>query len=120
MEWKGDFYKFWVYRQQNLLWIHYQGQTWKWSPKKIQNKEATKDKILKQEILSGMPGRIDKIFVKKDETVEKNQTLLVMSAMKIEYNFKAEAKAVIKEVCCQEGEIVEFNQKLMKVDYASN
>lgn len=119
IEWKNQTYKLWVQKDQQTLWIHFQGQTWIWdfSSSSLQKKQQKKNKKLKELILSPMPGRIDQVSVKKGNLVKKNQTLLVMSAMKIEYNFRAEGDGVVQEVYCKEGQTVESQQELIKVDY---
>ena len=121
IEWKGKIYKLWAQRDKNSLWIHYRGCVWLWNPEQIFKEGLKKKKkILKGLILSSMPGRIDSVSVKKGDKVEKGKTLLVMSAMKIEYNFRAEAKGVVEDVYCKSGQTVNFNQKLVKINYVPN
>ena len=121
IEWKNKIYRLWLQKDKKSLWVHYNNETWSWSPKaKTPHKQKGKSKSLKDMIVSAMPGRIDKISVKKGDKVKKDQDLLVMSAMKIEYNFKAEAKGTIEDVYCQEGETVDSGQNLIKVKYESS
>ena len=68
-------------------------------------------------ILSPMPGQIQAISVQKGEKIKKGQALLVMSAMKMEYAFQAEASGLVREICCQEGQQAEARQILMRIDY---
>lgn len=112
-----DSYKFWAYKVADGLWLHYRGQTWKWKPKSKHPKPKQKklDGLLK----SAMPGRIDKISIKKDDKIKKGQTLLIMSAMKMEYSFKAEAEGYVEKVYCKEGQTVDSDQNLIKVCYLS-
>lgn len=118
VEWKGKIYNLWAEREGEKLWIHYQGSTWQWIPSKktrvnfIQSAQTGKNVIS-----SPMPGRILKLPFEPGSKVKKGDVLLVLSAMKMEYNFKAEAEGFIEEVLCQSGDQVEADQVLMRVKY---
>jgi len=121
IEWNGRVYKLWAQRQHNRLWIHYRGEAWCWTQDShVSEKHKKKEQQIKGLIRSALPGRIDQIFIKKGDKIQKGQSLLVMSAMKIEYHFKAEAKGVVADVYCKQGQTVKFNQKLVKINYESN
>jgi biotin carboxyl carrier protein len=60
-----------------------------------------------------MPGRIVKVFVKKGDSVEAGQPLIVMEAMKMENEIKAKAACTIAEVHVDVGVTVESNAKLI-------
>ena len=121
IEWKDRTYKLLVQRDRKLLWIHYRGRTWVWSEDQVsKGKLKKKEKTLKGLILSSMPGRIDKVFFKKGDKIQEGQTLLVMSAMKIEYSFRAEAEGVVEAIYCEVGQTIDSNQKLVKINYVSN
>ena len=116
-EWKGKCYKLYAQRDKSSLWIHFQGQTWIWKSQKLsynRQKQPSKNQEL---ISSTLPGRIQKIFVKKGDKVKKGQNLLILSAMKIEYNFKAEGEGQVEELFCEQGQTVESDRKLIKVKY---
>lgn len=118
-EWKGKNYQLYVKKDKDTLWIHFQGQTWTWKMQKLVKKRQKK--LLKGEglIKSALPGRIQKIFVKKNDRVKKGQNLLSLSAMKIEYSFKAEGTGKVEEIFCETGQTVSEDQKLIKVKYDS-
>ncbi len=121
IEWQGKIYKFWAQRDRNFLWIHYKGCTWRWNAEKDSGRKLKKkQKTLKGLILSSIPGRIDGIFVQKGDKIQKGQALLVMSAMKIEYNFRAEAHGIVEDIYCESGQTVSADQELIKINYASN
>ncbi|MGI9549061.1 MAG: acetyl-CoA carboxylase biotin carboxyl carrier protein subunit [Bdellovibrionales bacterium] len=122
IKWQDKIYKFWAQKDGKNLWIHYKGHTWLWNEKNtsLKSHALKEEKPLNGLILSSMPGRIDKIFYKKGDKVQKDQVLLVMSAMKIEYSFTAEASGKVEEVYCNKGDTVEVQQKLMKVKYVSD
>ncbi|MCF6185251.1 MAG: biotin/lipoyl-binding protein [Bacteroidales bacterium] len=60
-----------------------------------------------------MPGLIVKIPVKKDDFVKQGEILLVLEAMKMENNLKAEHDVTIKNILVQNGNSVEKNEVLI-------
>ena len=116
-EWKRKNYKLYAQRDKNTLWIHFQGQTWAWKNQQSSEKKGKKDFRSKGLIVSALPGRIQKIFVKKADKVKRGQNLLILSAMKIEYSFKAEGEGLVEKVFCELDQTVESGQKLMKITY---
>ena len=104
-------------RDKNSLWIHFNGRTWLWESQKLTKK--TQKKALKSQglIISALPGRIQKIFVKRGDKVKKGQNLLILSAMKIEYSFKAEGEGQVEEIFFEEGQIVDSDKELIKIKY---
>ena len=111
-EWKEKYYRFYAKKDKNYLWIHYKGQNWVWK-KQVPYKRKSKPGL----IVSPMPGKIQKIFVKKNDVVKTGDDLLILSAMKIEYCLKAEAEGLIEEVCCKTEELVQADKELIKIKY---
>lgn len=70
--------------------------------------EATGDSIL-----SPMPGKVVKILVKEGDEVEAGQTVMTISAMKMESEFKAPRNATVKKINVAEGDVVDGNQVMM-------
>jgi len=67
-------------------------------------------------ISSPMPGKVVKITVKTGEKVEPGQTLIIVSAMKMESEYKAGKAGTIKEIHVKEGDTIEGNQPLISLD----
>jgi biotin carboxyl carrier protein len=67
-------------------------------------------------ISSPMPGKIVKIPVKTGEKVKAGQTVIIVSAMKMESEYKAGKKGVIREVHVNEGDTIEGNQPLITIE----
>lgn len=63
-----------------------------------------------------MPGKIVKVLVAAGDTVEAGQTLVIVSAMKMESEFKASKAGVVKEVAIKEDETVTGGQKLIVIE----
>lgn len=67
-------------------------------------------------IRSPMPGKVVRVFVKPGDVVEAGQPLIVLSAMKMESEFKAGGPGIVREVPVKEGETVDNNQLLVVID----
>lgn len=64
-------------------------------------------------IVSPMPGKVVKIMVKEGDIVEAGQTVMTISAMKMESEFKAPRNAKVKKINIAEGDVVDGNQVMM-------
>ena len=117
-EWKGQLYRLYALRDKQSLWIHHKGRTWLWKNiKEEQPRSTEKKKIPSGLILSPLPCRIQKVFVKPGERIKQGQSLLILSAMKMEYHFKAEGAGLVKELFCQQGQTVDSGKELIKIAY---
>ncbi|MCK4852870.1 MAG: biotin/lipoyl-binding protein [Bacteroidales bacterium] len=67
-------------------------------------------------ISSPMPGKIVKIPVKAGDKVETGQTVIIVSAMKMESEYKAGNTGIVKEVHVSEGDTIEGNQPLITIE----
>ena len=67
-------------------------------------------------ISSPMPGKVVKIHVKVGDRVEPDQTLIIISAMKMESEYKAKKEGVVKDILTQEGDTIEGNQPLIVLE----
>ncbi len=60
-----------------------------------------------------MPGLVTEIPVQKGDQIKKGENLLVLEAMKMENNLKAENDLIIKEIIVKKGNSVEKNEVLI-------
>jgi len=67
-------------------------------------------------IRSPMPGKIVKILVAEGDTVEVGQTVIIVSAMKMESEFKAAKAGIVSEIPVKEGDTVDGNQGLVVIE----
>jgi biotin carboxyl carrier protein len=67
-------------------------------------------------IVSPMPGKVVKILVKPGDEVEAGQTIIIVSAMKMESEFKAKKAGRVKVVHVNEGDLVEGNKMLVSFE----
>ncbi|MFC2097406.1 acetyl-CoA carboxylase biotin carboxyl carrier protein subunit [Bacteroidota bacterium] len=66
-------------------------------------------------IVSPMPGKVVRILVNKGDPVEPGQTLIIVSAMKMESEYKARISGKVSEIAVNEGDSVEGNQVMIKL-----
>ena len=67
-------------------------------------------------IISPMPGKVVKILVNQGDVIKKGETAIIISAMKMESEYKAPIDGVVKKVNTKEGETVEGNQILIEIE----
>ncbi len=67
-------------------------------------------------IFSPMPGKVVKILVNEGDQVEEGKTVIIISAMKMESEYKVKQDRIIKEIKVKEGENIEANQPLIYVE----
>lgn len=68
------------------------------------------------EVRSPMPGKVVKVLVKPGDKVEAGQTVIIVSAMKMESEFKAPKAGMVSEVPVKEGDTVDGNQVLVVLE----
>lgn len=69
-----------------------------------------------QNLRSGMPGKIVEILVKPGQIVDEDDSLLIMEAMKMENEMRADAKVRIKEIHVKQGDNVESGALLISFE----
>ncbi len=99
----------------NGLWVHFRGESY--FVEKTKGGRARKREDAKGgNIMAPMPGKITKVLVKDGQEVTTKQNLVVMEAMKMEYNLRADAPGKVKKVHCAEGEQVSQDQMLVEFE----
>lgn len=67
-------------------------------------------------IKSPMPGKIVKILVSTGDKVERGDTVIVVSAMKMESEYKSPINGTVKKIFVNEGDTVDGNQSLVELE----
>ena len=67
-------------------------------------------------LISGMPGKVVKVFVEKGQQVKEGDPLLIMEAMKMENEMKADRDVVVKDVHATVGESVDRGALLISFE----
>ena len=100
------------------LWIKQGNETWCYdvvdlTADGIRRKKTSSSSLDK--IISLMPGKITKIFVKEGDTVVQGQALVVMEAMKMEYTLKSDLSTMVEKVNVELGQQVTLGQLLIQL-----
>jgi len=67
-------------------------------------------------ISSPMPGKIVKILVKVGDKVKAGDTVIIVSAMKMESEYKVKKDRIIKEIKVKEGDTIQAEQALVVIE----
>lgn len=67
------------------------------------------------EIISPMPAKVFRLLVKNGDTINKQQELVILEAMKMEHALIAPKDGVIEKCSIREGDMVALGQELMVV-----
>lgn len=89
----------------------------------IQNKslqtQISKEIIIIKSPMVGLvyrqPSPDSKPYVEKLQSIKKGETLCMIEAMKIFSNINAEDDYIVYEICFEDGQLVEYDQPLFKV-----
>ncbi len=67
-------------------------------------------------ISTPMPGKVVKVLVKAGDKVKAGDTVIIISAMKMESEYKVKNDRLIKEVLVKEGDVVDGHQTLIIIE----
>ena len=67
-------------------------------------------------ISSPMPGKIVKLLVEKGDPVAKGDTVIIVSAMKMESEYKSPVNGIVSNVFVTEEAVVDGNQPLVEIE----
>ena len=63
-----------------------------------------------------MPGKVVKVLVSEGESVTEGQTAVIISAMKMESEYKIPMDGKVKKVNVKDGDTIEGNQILIELE----
>ena len=63
-----------------------------------------------------MPGKVIKIHVKEKEVIKKNQTLVIVEAMKMENEIKARCAGLVKKIHVAAGDLVDSARPILELE----
>lgn len=73
-----------------------------------------KDDLDDEDIISSpMPGKVVNILVQEGDQVEAGETVIIISAMKMESEYKVKTAKTIKKINVKEGDAIDGNQPLI-------
>ncbi len=93
-----------VLRIKDKLWAHYQGRTY-CLPVSLSKGRSTEESA--QDLVAPFTCKVLKVFVKPGQTVKKNETVVTVEAMKMEYAYTSPRDGVISRVLVEAGKIVQ-------------
>jgi biotin carboxyl carrier protein len=67
-------------------------------------------------ISSPMPGKIVKILVREKEKVRKNQSLVIVEAMKMENEIRSPNAGIVKKINFKEGDLVDAAEPIVELE----
>jgi biotin carboxyl carrier protein len=67
-------------------------------------------------ISSPMPGKVVKIPVSEGNEIKEGDTAIIISAMKMESEYKAPKNGIVKKINVKEGDTIEGNQILIELE----
>ena len=67
-------------------------------------------------LVSPMPGKVVRVMVALGDSVTVGQPLVIVSAMKMESEFRAKVDGIVSEVRVNDGDIVEAKQVMMVIE----
>jgi biotin carboxyl carrier protein len=67
-------------------------------------------------IATPMPGKVVRIPVSEGELVEAGQTVITISAMKMESEYKSAFRGTVKKILVNEGDTIEGHQPLVELE----
>lgn len=76
-----------------------------------------KDEGLDETVISSpMPGKVVKILVKEGDAVKAGETVIVVSAMKMESEYKVKQDRIIKKILVNEGDTVNGDEPMIIIE----
>ena len=69
-----------------------------------------------RQVKASMPGKVIKLNVAEGEEVRKNQTLVVVEAMKMENEIKSEIEGLVKKIHVAVGDLVDSEKPLIELE----
>ena len=85
-------------------------------PRQWRRTGSAKDAEGPQEIIAPMPGKIVGVLVKEDQQVSRDQSLLVIEAMKMQNELRAPRQGRVARIYTTEGQGVEAGARLLRLE----
>ena len=82
----------------------------------LRNRNANSGGSGDDNISSPMPGKAVKVMVNEGDTVKEGDTVIIISAMKMESEYKAPRDGTIKKIHVKNEETIDSNQVLIELD----
>ncbi len=116
---EGRSYRVYFARDREKRFLSLEGQQFTVQEPLEGGEDLQKDDIRSQEdelmVKAPMPGKVIKIDVSEKEEVRKNQTLIVVEAMKMENEIKSTIDGYVKKIFVSAGDLVDSEKLLIEL-----
>ena len=82
----------------------------------LKNRNAGGGGAAESKIFSPMPGKVVKVLVSEGDPVQEGETVVIISAMKMESEYKAPRDGVVKKVHVKNEDTVDGSQVLIELE----
>lgn len=82
----------------------------------LQNRNAGSNGAAESKITSPMPGKVVKVLVTEGDPVKEGETVVIISAMKMESEYKAPRDGIVKRVYVKNEDTVDGSQVLIELE----
>lgn len=82
----------------------------------LRNRNANGTASAESKISSPMPGKVVKVLVSEGDPVKEGDTVIIISAMKMESEYKAPRDGIIKKVYVKNEDTLDSNQTLIELE----
>jgi biotin carboxyl carrier protein len=103
----------------NTLYNHYDVEIIDAESRYVNSRKSTEDDDAAF-ISTPMPGKVVKILVKEGDIVKGGDTVIIVSAMKMESEYKVNTDKIIKKILVNEGDTIEGHQHLVLLEDIEN
>ena len=111
IEYEGRTYRVPVARCSDGVWVGWPGGSALVAPAREFAGRAERD----DSVRAPMTGKVLRVLVAEQDVVEKDQVLVVMEAMKMEYRLTAPGPGTVEATHCVEGELVDQGTVLVSL-----
>ena len=109
VEHAGKRYRVAVSRSPDGLWVSWQGRTTFVGDRKEHVVKVDGE----DDVRAPMPGRVVRIGASSGDTVDTDDVLVVLEAMKMEYRLRAPRAGRVAAFSCKEGDLVDLGETLV-------
>lgn len=92
------------------------GNVFKVKPVELTAKRKSKKKKEEGDLSSPISGKVVDVKVKEGDKVKKDQVLMVIEAMKMEYLIRSPKKGIVKKINFKENDQIEIGQTTAEID----
>ncbi len=105
----------WEQTKDGMFWVHFQGETYTFRKESRRKKHKANLSESPEVIKAPMPGKITGLLKKEGDAIQAGDVVVVMEAMKMEYNLKSVENGEISKIICQVGDQVQLGQDLVRI-----